>query len=69
MGWTMTLIGLGVCTGFGLLAWWQAERAPDPTRVRLIPWTSLMIACVVIGLLFAVHLANLAGFETGQRRF
>ncbi len=69
MGWTETLTGLALTLGAGLFAWYRSEQAPDPTRIRLIPWTSVLIGCVVVGLLFLVHAVNLAGFETGRGRF
>ncbi len=69
MDWTGTLIGLATSGLIGVFAWWRSEQAPDPNRVRLIPWMTVLILCVVVGLLFAVHLVNLAGVETGRTRF
>ncbi|WP_270374753.1 MULTISPECIES: hypothetical protein [Marinicauda] len=67
---TTTLIILGVCAaGFAFSAW-RTSRPSDPIKgPRLIPWTSLAILFGMGALLMLVHVANIAGIETGQGRF
>jgi hypothetical protein len=52
---------------FGLASW-RASRPAQFGKVRMIPWTSLIIVFAVIAILMLVHLVNLAGITTGQNR-
>jgi len=46
---------------------WMGARAPDPHRgPRLIPYRFLMLLSAAGCLAMLVHLANLAGVETGR---
>lgn len=47
---------------------WRASKPAEFGKVRMIPWTSLILVFAVITILMLVHLVNLAGFETGQNR-
>ncbi len=69
MGLWSTLVGLGACAILGLFARIRSAREPDPNNVRLVPWTTILIGCVVLGILLMAHLLNLAGIETGRSRF
>lgn len=58
------VVALGLTAGFG----WLGARPPDLHRgPRLAPYRFLMLLSAAACLLFLVHLANLAGIETGRR--
>jgi uncharacterized iron-regulated membrane protein len=49
----------------GAMAW--LERRPrDALSPRLVPTTPLLFAGILVALLAAVHLVNLAGIHTGR---
>jgi uncharacterized membrane protein YhaH (DUF805 family) len=50
---------------FGLSSW-RANRPVQFGKVRMIPWTTLIIVFAVIAIFMLVHLVNLLGFKTGQ---
>ena len=46
---------------------WRGSLHWNPTKgVRMIPWRPLMVASAAAALLMVVHLANLAGVQTGR---
>lgn len=52
---------------FGAFAGWRGSLPSQPAKgVRMIPWRPLMVACAAGALLMLVHLANLAGMQTGR---
>ena len=60
----LTAVGLGLTLVFG----WFGARPPNLKRgPRLIPHRFLMLMAAAFTLLMLVHLANLAGLETGRR--
>ena len=63
---TVALLLLGVAmTAF---CGWRGARPPDLRRgPRMIPWRPLMALSAVFVLLMLVHIANLAGIQTGRR--
>lgn len=67
MGLTWTLIILTVTAAFAGFARYMESRPLPPDRIKMVPWTSLLLICVFVIVLMLVHLANLAGIETGQR--
>lgn len=63
---TVGLLAVGVAGA--VFCGWRGARPSDPVRgPRLIPWRALMVAFAVLAFLMLVHLANLAGIETGRR--
>lgn len=63
---TMILLAAGVAAA--VFCGWRGALPSDPVRgPRLVPWRALMIAFVMLAFLMLVHLANLAGIETGRR--
>jgi hypothetical protein len=48
------------------LAWWRAGRPTEFGKVRMIPWTPLIIVFAMAALMMLVHIVNLLGVETGQ---
>lgn len=59
----LTAVGLGLTVVFG----WFGARPPNLKRgPRLVPYRFLMLLAAAFVLLMLVHLANLAGLETGR---
>ena len=57
------LVGLALV----VLCGWRGARPPDLVRgPRLVPWRFLMVLAAAWVLLMLVHLANLAGVQTGR---
>ena len=64
----VTLAALIVALGATALFGWLGARPPDLHRgPRLAPYRFLMLLGAAACLLLLVHLANLAGIETGRR--
>ena len=63
-------VTLGLLVAFvaaGVFCGWRGSLPSQPAKgVRMIPWRPLMVASAVGALVMLVHLANLAGFETGR---
>lgn len=63
--WAFTLAGFCTCIVLIFIANWRAAKPRnDLARIR-IPWLPVMIAAAFVAFLLVVHMANLAGFETG----
>jgi hypothetical protein len=59
----LAAVGLGLTLLFG----WLGARPPNLKRgPRLLPYRFLMLMAAAFTLLMLVHLANLAGVETGR---
>lgn len=59
----LAAVGLGLTLVFG----WFGARPPSLKRgPRLVPYRFLMLLAAAWTLLMLVHLANLAGLETGR---
>jgi hypothetical protein len=63
---TTTLILFCGSLGMFGFASWRANRPVAFGKVRMIPWTTLIIVFAVIAIFMLVHLVNLAGFKTGR---
>lgn len=67
MSLTVTLAVLAAsAAGAGFLVWLE-KRPAEPGRVRLVPTTPLIFACILVAILMIVHLVTLMGGETGNR--
>jgi hypothetical protein len=66
MDWTSTFIILGLSAGLFVLSSWRAARPTEFGKVRMIPWTSLILVSGMIAIFMLVHLVNLAGIQTGR---
>ncbi len=67
MGFDVTLWLLAGFVAGAVFCGWRGSLPSQPAKgVRMIPWRPLMVACAAAALLMVVHLANLAGIETGR---
>jgi hypothetical protein len=67
MTFNVTLALLAVFVAFGVFCGWRGSLPSNPAKgVRMMPWRPLMVACAAAALLMLVHLANLAGIQTGR---
>lgn len=65
--WT-TVIIMAAAIVVGLFCAWRGAQPPNVLRgPRMIPYRFLMVLAAALAMLMLVHLANLAGFETGRR--
>ena len=66
---SLTLLGLLACAGLTLFGFREHFREKTDIRPYRVPWMPIAILCIGLGLMLIVHLVNIAGFETGDRRF
>ncbi len=63
-------VTLGLFLGFlaaAAFCGWRGALPSQPAKgVRMTPWRPLMVACTVGAFFMLIHLANLAGFQTGR---
>lgn len=67
-----TIAALILAIAVFVLARWRAGQPLRPERgPRMIPWTLIAVAAGGLAIIFAVHLAELAGLDPSQlpRRF
>ncbi len=51
----------------GAFCGWRGALPSQPAKgVRMVPWRPLMVVCATGVLILLVHLANLAGVQTGR---
>lgn len=62
---SVTLTLLALFAGAFAFASWRASRPTTFGKVRLIPWTPLIIVFAMAALMMLVHVVNLLGIETG----
>ncbi len=68
MGWTMTITGLVIAIAVFGWANWRARQPVQFGRVRMIPYTALMFAALVVILLMVAHVFTLLGVEAPPRQ-
>lgn len=67
MDFTLTLALLAGFVATAAFCGWRGALPSQPAKgVRMIPWRPLMVICAAGALIMLVHLANLAGFQTGR---
>jgi len=49
-----------------VLAAWRSGKPAEPGRVRLIPWTLIMVFAGGVFMLLLAHFFSLFGIETGR---
>lgn len=66
----MTTISVLVLAG-GVFAWanWRARQPVELGRVRMMPYTAIMFAALLVVLLMVAHIMTLLGVEPPARRF
>jgi len=63
----ISVIALLICVGLAVLGFRQNfKEKTDFRRVRP-PWMVIALAAISVGFMIIVHIANLLGFETGNR--
>jgi cytochrome b subunit of formate dehydrogenase len=63
----ISLIGLAVCAGLVILGFRQNFKEKTEFRRFRPPWMIIALAAISVGFMIVVHIANLFGFETGNR--
>ena len=54
---------------FAVFCGWRGSRPPNLLKgPRMAPWRFMMLMSAAVALALLVHIANLAGFITGQGR-
>ncbi|HEX6858844.1 MAG TPA: hypothetical protein VF138_01400 [Caulobacteraceae bacterium] len=67
MSFEVTLAVFAAFLGLAVFSGWRGSRPSNPMKgVRMIPWRWLMVMSAAGALLMLVHLANLAGMQTGR---
>lgn len=63
----ISFIGLAVCVGLVILGFRQNFKEKTEFRRVRPPWMVIALAAISVGFMIVVHIANLFGFETGNR--
>lgn len=63
--WIISLALLATAILLAIYANWKAGQPWDDMNPRIIPWRLVLIMSAFVAILVLVHLANLAGIETG----
>lgn len=63
----ISLIALAVCVGLVILGFRQNFKEKTEFRRVRPPWMVIALAAISVGFMILVHIANLFGFETGNR--
>ena len=62
----LTLIGIVVCAGLALAGIRGRFKEKTDIRPYRMPWMPIALLAISVGFMLVVHLANIAGFETGR---
>ncbi|WP_041535944.1 hypothetical protein [Parvibaculum lavamentivorans] len=61
---TLTILAVSaVSAGFFI---WLEKKPVEPGRIRLLPTTTLLFACIIVAVVMLVHLVTLMGGHTGR---
>jgi len=63
----ISIIALVFCVGLAILGFHQNFKEKTEFRRVRPPWMPIALAAISIGFMIIVHIANLFGFETGNR--
>ncbi len=69
MGWATTISVLLVASAVFGWANWRARKPVEFGRVRMVPYTAIMFAALLVVLLMVAHIMTLLGVEPPIRRF
>lgn len=67
LDWLGTLIVLAVALGALLLARAKLAEPLIFGRVRMVPWTAILFAAVLLALIMSAHVLTLLGYHWPQR--
>ncbi len=62
----LTCLGLLTCAVVAIISFRRHFAKHDEFKPRMVPWMVISLGAIATGFMFIVHLANLAGFETGR---
>jgi uncharacterized membrane protein YidH (DUF202 family) len=65
---TQTLVLLGVSLAVGALARWRSARPVEPGKVRMMPWTLILVVCGVLVVFAAGNLMAIWGVSPPPMR-
>ena len=63
----ISVIALLICVGLTVLGFHQNFKEKTEFRRVRPPWMIIALAAISVAFMIIVHLANLLGFETGNR--
>lgn len=63
----ISCIALAICAGLVILGFRQNFKEKTEFRRFRPPWMVIALAAISVGFMIVVHIANLFGFETGNR--
>lgn len=63
----LTLLGIIICALIATFSFKQHFKERDTLKAPLISWMVVSMLAIAMGFMCVVHLANLMGFETGNR--
>jgi len=64
---TLTLIGLAIFGGLAITGFRNHFAEKPSIRPHRPPWMIISLGSIAMAFMILVHLANLLGFETGNR--
>lgn len=66
LNWTLALLAVGLVVG--AFARWRSARPTVPGRVRMVPWTLILVVCTVLVMLALGNLMVLSGVAPPPQR-
>lgn len=64
---TISLIAVAICAGLAVLGMRNNFKEKHDIRPHRPPWMVISLGSIAVGFMVVVHIANLLGFETGNR--
>jgi len=65
LDWILTLCGMAGFAILGVIANWRAGLPWNDAKPRVVPWRLVIVLSGFAFVVLLIHLANLAGVETG----
>lgn len=63
----ISFIALAICAGLAILGMRNNFAEKHDVRPHRPPWMIISLGSISVGFMVVVHIANLLGFETGNR--